>query len=308
MAEPVREDDLLARIRERSLDLVGVTGGAVVVGPGDDCAVVRTPAGGLLLLTVDQLVVGRHIDADAPVDLMARKAVARSVSDIAAMGGSPSWALATALLPSGYRGADELFDRMSHWARHWGCPLVGGDIATGGGPLSLTVTVGGVMAEGVAPVLRSGARAGDLIWLTGPVGGSLESGRHALFEPRLEHGRRAARAGAHAMIDLSDGLGKDAARIGAASGVVLEIEASRLPVSDHCPDWRQAAGDGEDYELLICAPAGPSGAAPFGGVEPELIGPVGRVRAPGAGEKPGAVILDPGGVAHDASALGWEHR
>lgn len=304
----MREDELLARIRARSADLAGVTGGAVVVGPGDDCAVVRSPGGGLLLLTVDQLVVGRHIDADAPIDLMARKAVARSVSDIASMGGVPAWALATALLPSGYRWADELFDRMSHWARHWGAPLVGGDLATGDGPLSLSVTIGGAMPEGVAPVLRSGARVGDQIWLTGQVGGSLESGWHALFEPRLEHGQRAARGGAHAMIDLSDGLGKDAARVGVASGVVLEIEAAALPVSHHCRDWRHAAGAGEDYELLICSPPQAGGQPPFVGVEPELIGPVGLVRAPKAGESPGAVILDPHGVPHDASALGWEHR
>ncbi len=307
MGDPVREDELLERIRRRSADLAEAFGGVVVVGPGDDCAVVRTPGGGELLLTVDQLVVGRHVEPDAGVDLIARKAIARSVSDIAAMGGSPVWAMATGLLPRSYQDADALFDRMSHWARHWGCPLVGGDIATGDGPLSLTVTVAGQMQDGSAPVLRSGAREGDLVWLTGQVGGSLESGWHALFEPRLEHGRRAAAAGVHAMIDLSDGLGKDAARVGRASGVVLELEAAGLPISHRCADWREAAGSGEDYELLICAPAGVEGEPPFGGVLPELLGPVGRVRAPGPGEAPGAVIIDPHGEAHDAAGLGWEH-
>ncbi len=308
MPPPMREDELLARIRDRSAGLEKAPGGLVVVGPGDDCAVVRTPGGAQLLLTVDQLVIGRHINAGAPIDLIARKAVARSVSDIAAMGGTPTWAMATGLLPHEYAHADELFDRMSHWARHWGCPLVGGDIATGEGPLSLTVTIAGEMGEGAAPVLRSGARAGDMLWITGRVGGSLESGWHALFEPRLEHGQRAARAGAHAMIDISDGLGKDASRVGAASGVVLEIDAARLPISEHCKDWREAAGAGEDYELLICAPAGQGGGAPFGGVEPALLGPIGRVRASGDGEAPGAVILDDRGGVHDASGFGWEHR
>lgn len=303
----MREDELLARIAERSAGLGDLTGGRVVVGPGDDCAVVRTPGGGLLLLTVDQLVVGRHVEPDAPIDLIARKAIARSVSDIAAMGAAPVWSLGTGLLPHDFAHADELFERMSHWAKHWGCPLIGGDIATSDGPLSLTVTVAGEMAEGVEPVLRSGARAGDEIWLTGRVGGSLESGWHALFEPRLEHGRRAALAGAHAMIDLSDGLGKDAARVGRASGVVLEIEAAKLPISRRCRDWREAVGAGEDYELLICAPAGREGRPPFAGVEPELIGPVGVVRTPGPGQTPGAVITDPHGRTHDAAGFGWEH-
>lgn len=312
----MRESELLGHIYARSADLAGIAGefGSIEVGPGDDCAVVRTPDGRRLLIGVDQLVAGRHFEAsmletDEGIDLVARKAVARSVSDIAAMGGAPCWGLATALLPDGFGPADALFDAMARWARHWGCPLIGGDIASGRGPLSLTVTIAGFMPWDTAPLLRSGARPGDEIWLTGQVGGSFESGWHLRFEPRLEAGQMAARSRRiRAAIDLSDGLGRDAARIGAASGTVLELRAASLPVSHRCTDWRQAAGEGEDYELLLCAlPRHPEVDAPPIGVQPPLLGPVGVVRAPRGGEKPGAVIVDAHGTGHDAADLGWNH-
>ncbi|GAB4387178.1 MAG: thiamine-phosphate kinase [Phycisphaerales bacterium] len=263
----------------------------------------------MLLLTVDQLVEGRHFEPDTPVDLVARKAVARSVSDIAAMGGRPSWALATAALPDRYTHADELFDAMARWARHWHCPLIGGDIAFAPGPLSLGVTVCGRMEPGSEPLLRSGARVGDELWLTGPIGASLESGWHLRFEPRVEAGAAAAASGiVHAAIDLSDGLGRDAARVGAASGVRLEIDAGRLPMRERGLDWTLAVRQGEDYELLLAV--GPhrteTGALPLR-AEPELVGPVGRVRSCRAGELPGATIIDTDGREHDAGEMGWDH-
>lgn len=298
----MRESDLLQHIARRSADLHGLSGsfGQIVTGPGDDCAVVRTRSGDLLLITVDQVVEDRHFAPDMPLDLIARKAVARSVSDIAAMGGVPAWGLATGLLPSGYPHGDALFDAMARWARHWGCPLIGGDIATGSERLSLTVTIAGTMAPGQDPVLRSGAKPGDVLWLTGALGNSFASGRHASFEPRLRQGQWAAVVGAHAMIDLSDGLGRDAGRIGVASGVRLVIDAGSLPLHEGCTDWRQAVREGEDYELLIALPVG---------VEPQegLAGPVGRVEAAGPNEQGGAWIRDEGGIEHDASGLGWDH-
>ena len=298
----MRESDLLQHIARRSADLHGLSGsfGQIVTGPGDDCAVVRTASGNLLLITVDQVVEDRHFAPDMPLDLIARKAVARSVSDIAAMGGVPAWGLATGLLPSGYPHGDALFDAMARWARHWGCPLIGGDIATGSERLNLTVTIAGTMAPGHAPVLRSGAKPGDGLWLSGALGNSFASGRHASFEPRLRQGQWAAAVGAHAMIDLSDGLGRDAGRVGVASGVRLMIEAGSLPLHEGCIDWRQAAAEGEDYELLIALPEG---------VEPleGLAGPVGRVEAAGPHEQGGAWIRDEGGIEHDASGLGWDH-
>ncbi len=332
----MRESDLLRHIADRSGDLFGLSGafGQVVVGPGDDCAVVRTASGNVLLLTVDQLVEGRHFEPGTSIDLIARKAVARSVSDIAAMGGRPSWGLATGLLPDGFAHADELFDAMAKWARHWGCPLIGGDIAFGTKepapegratrmPLSLTVTVCGWMEHGAAPLLRSGAQVGDELWLTGQVGGSFESGWHLRFEPRIEAGVAAAASGkVHAAIDLSDGLGRDAARVGDASGVRLEIFASTLPISHRCADWVHAVREGEDYELLLAT--GPTSLAhseghtgrtpgalapvppPFA-AEPGLLGPIGRVRACRAGETPGATIIDAHGREHEAGEMGWDH-
>ena len=321
------EADLLAHIHDRSRDLTNLAGhfGEVVVGPGDDCAVIREPgteedSGGLLVIGVDQLIEGRHYEPGTDLDLIARKSVARAVSDLAAMGARPAWGLATGILPAGYEHGDELFDAMAKWARHFGCPLIGGDIAFGDArtPLLLTVTAAGRMDPGLDPVLRSGAREHDEIWLTGQVGGSFESGWHLRFEPRIEAGLAAAAyrtpgsARTHAMIDLSDGLGRDASRVGAASGVRLEIDAARLPINHRCESWREAVSEGEDYELLICVSprhpeidGPPFGYGPTNG--PGLLGPIGRVRACREGESPGATIIDPHGVEHDASELGWDH-
>lgn len=299
----MRESELLDHIAARSIGLTAGPGWAVEVGPGDDCAVMRDSSGGLVLLTVDQLVEGRHFTAGTDLDLIARKAVARSVSDIAAMGGTPAWGLATGLLPKGYAQGDALFDAMARWARHWSCPLVGGDVATHASadhPLTLTVTIGGSMPAGHTPVLRSGARSGDQVWLTGPVGGSFESGRHLSFEPRLAAGLAASRVGSGvtAMMDLSDGLGRDSDRIARASGVVIEIEASLVPLHAGVRGWRQGISEGEDYELVLMAAAPPQ--------IPGLLGPIGRARACVAGETPGAFIVEEG-TAHSARDLGWDH-
>ncbi|MBO6514557.1 MAG: thiamine-monophosphate kinase, partial [Phycisphaerales bacterium] len=224
----MNESQLHEHIYTRSAGLANLTLGRVVVGPGDDCAVLESPSGELALLTVDQLVEGRHFEPGTDLDLIARKSIARSVSDIAAMGGVPNWSLATGVLPKEYPNADQLFDAMHKWASHWNCPIIGGDIASHSSPdhpLTLTVTVGGSMLDDSKPVVRSGAQPGDLLYLTGQVGGSFESGWHLLFEPRLDAGRWASQTGVHAMMDLSDGLGRDADRIAKASGVVIEIEA-----------------------------------------------------------------------------------
>ncbi len=307
MKQTPGESELLEHIYQRSAGLPGLSGafGEVVVGPGDDCAVVREPGGGLLLIGVDQLVAGRHFDPETPIDLVARKAVARAVSDIAAMGGRPCWGLAAGVLPHGFDRSDALFDAMAEWAGHWGCPLIGGDIAFGPGPLTLSVTVAGRMDPGTPPLLRSGARPGDELWLTGQIGGSLPSGWHLRFEPRLDAGVTAAASGVvHAAIDLSDGLGRDADRVGRASGVRLEIDAAKLPASHHCRGWHDACREGEDYELLLVAEPG---SGPPIDADPPLIGPIGTARACRVGERPGAVIIDPHGRAHDASAMGWDH-
>ncbi len=312
----MRESDLLHHIRCRSADLTGLAGsfGEIVVGPGDDCAVIREPGGGLLVIGVDQLVEGRHFEAGTAIDLIARKAVARAVSDLAAMGARPAWGMATGLLPAADGEADELFDAMAKWARYFGCPLIGGDIAVGGGigsenrsTLSLTVTAAGRMDGGATPMLRSGAQAGDDLWLTGPIGASFESGRHLSFEPRVAAGLAAAASGrVHAAIDISDGLGRDAARVGEASGVVLELDVARIPVNPRCKDWREAVSAGEDYELLLVAAPNHNGTPPIT-TDPPLMGPIGRVVANEGSMPAGAVVVDENGIRIDISEFGWDH-
>ena len=301
----MNESTLHSHIYARS-NALRLGAGELLVGPGDDCAVIKTPSSDIQLLTVDQLVEGRHFEPSTDLDLIARKAIARSVSDIAAMGGQPDWALATGVLPKDYPTANALFDAMSRWANHWSCPLIGGDIASHNSndhPLTLTVTVGGAMPEGSVPTLRSGAKGGDLLYVTGQIGGSFESGWHLRFEPRLEVGEWASKTKAHAMIDLSDGLGRDAHRIATASGVRIELDATKLPISHRCNDWHAAVSEGEDYELLIALPPD----HPMDECPTPLLGPIGSVHACKPDQSPAAIIIDAYGNPHDASAMGWDH-
>jgi thiamine-monophosphate kinase len=298
----MREDDLLEHIRQRSADLWG--SGVVLVGPGDDAAVLNLGPGPSVF-TVDQLIAGRHFDPQStPIELVARKAMARSVSDIAAMAATPVAALATCCMPSDYPHALELAEHLSRWARHYGCPLVGGDIATSPGPLVLTTTVIGTLGQGDAPVLRSGARAGDVLCMTGRVGGSLASGRHLTFEPRTREAlwlRRTLGDSLHAMIDVSDGLGLDTSRLARASGVRVDIDRARAPLHPDAGAWDRAFQDGEDYELVFAVAPGASvpRECPESGVEISVIG---RVSA-GAG----CFTTGERGAMIDLSRSGWDH-
>jgi len=296
----MRESELLALIELRSQDLPA----PVLVGPGDDAAVLLFGAA-QVLVTVDQLVEGRHYDPEsATLDQIARKAMARGVSDIAAMGGRPACAFAAASLRAGFTEADELFERMSFWANTWSCPLAGGDIAVVDGPTVLSVTVLGSPHPGRGAVLRRTARPGDRLMVTGRLGGSLESGRHLAFDPRLQEAawlcdELGDRLGA--MIDLSDGLGLDAARIAKASGVRIEIDAESLPLHDEMRgDWKSAISAGEDYELCFTVAGDPpAGAAP----NETPVAAIGRVL-----EGEGCFVRTGAGELIDVSHLGWDHH
>lgn len=301
----MRESELLAHIYQRTSGNLSPEA-PVRVGPGDDCAVVDLASGSLL--TVDHLIEGRHFPAapSAPSpDLIARKAVARSISDIAAMGGRPVCALAAACLPQGYSNAVALFDAVHHWGRHWNCPVVGGDIAINPGPLALTITVIGAAHPKRGPVLRSTAQLGDDVYITGRAGNSFHSGRHLTFEPRLDEaaflcdhlGDRL-----HAMIDVSDGIGRDAARIADASNVGIELTAADLPLHADCPSWESALHDGEDYELLFCAAPGVAIPATIG---PQAT-PVTRIGRIIAGSE--AVAIAPDARRIDIRNMGWDHQ
>lgn len=281
----------------------------VIVPSGDDLAGVTTA--GAVLTGVDQLVAGRHFDpATASLDEIGWKAVARCVSDIAAMAGSPLATLAAVVLPCDWSEtrAKGLFDAVDLAARRLDAPLVGGDIAihpANDGPLTLSITV--LAAPGPAgPVRRGGARDGDRIVVTGRFGGSLEPdgrGRHLRPEPRV--GVALALASTlgddlHAAIDVSDGLGRDAARIASASGLDLELEADRIPCHDGL-NWRRAVGDGEDYELILAVDAHADVPASVDGV---ALTEIGRARDRGDGGR--AWVLR----AHDrvdVSESGWDH-
>lgn len=271
----------------------------ILVGPGDDCAVIQTE-GTPLLLTVDQLIEGVHYHPDRPLADIAEAAIARSVSDIAAMGGAPTHALATAALGRSFdqQRASELFDLMAASATRHSCPLIGGDIATTDGPTLLTVTMLGAPHQARGPVLRSGAQAGDLVCVTGPLGAALASGWTRIPEPRVALAQQLCdRLGEnlHAMIDISDGLGRDAGRIAERSMVAIELDADRIPIANGVHSWREAIAAGEDYELCFTCSAPPPGSLG--------CGIVGRVT-----EGEGCTVRTPDGETLDAAQLGWDHQ
>ena len=234
----------------------------IPIGIGDDCAGLRLPAGKVTLVTTDMLVAGVHfLPEEATPRQIGHKAIARGLSDIAAMAGE-AVAVVVALAapkntPSEY--LRELFTGMKTAADALDVSIIGGDIATGDLPLTLTVTAFGTGTEGYI-ALRSGARTGDQIMVTGELGGSL-LGKHLSFLPRLDEAIWLREAvSLHAMIDISDGLSTDAAHISEESGVAIELRAEAIPLSDAARRMAGQSGrttlehalhDGEDYKLLF---------------------------------------------------------
>jgi thiamine-monophosphate kinase len=238
------ELDLLKWIHAR----VGERGGAIVVDSGDDAAVLKIGRE-RILFKVDSVIEGVHfVRATRPEDI-GYKALARPLSDIAAMGGEPVAAMAAAVLPRTW--PLDRAKRLQKGMERLGVPIVGGDIATHRGPLSLSVSVMGDM-KGAAPVLRKGARPGDLLLVTGSLGGSIR-GKHLRFKPRLAEGQLfATKSRVHAMIDISDGLARDLGHLCEAGTVGAELQSTRIPVS-RGSTLDGALHDGEDYELLAAA-------------------------------------------------------
>ena len=229
------------------------TGPSVVKGIGDDCAVLEGFDRRLKLFASDLLVEGVHFTKDSPGIQVGWKALAVNVSDLAAMGGGapPRQAVISLGLPRAtpISFVDGLYRGLRRCAKMFDVDLVGGDT------VRAPVTVVNVAILGEANkgsvVYRSGARPGDALLVTGRLGGSLKSGRHLRFRPRLREAQAlTARAKLHAMMDLSDGLGPDLLKMCEASGVSAVLESARIPRSAGC-SLDQALNDGEDFELLI---------------------------------------------------------
>lgn len=225
----------------------------VIAGPGDDCAVVETGEGGWQLLKTDCVVEGVHFVPGTDPPLVGRKAMNRVLSDLAAMGGRPAHALVTIAVEAGRSFAEVecWYAGMIAAAEEGGCGIVGGETSrlpvTGA---MITVAMTGTV-DPAQCVFRSGAKPGDLIVVTGKLGGSFASGRHLTFTPRLREAQwLVAHAKPTAMMDLSDGLGSDLPRLVAASGVGFRIDEMILPCHDGV-STEEAIRDGEDYELLM---------------------------------------------------------
>lgn len=224
----------------------------VLIGIGDDAALVRAHKRDILLAT-DMLIEDRHFKrSEADPEEIGRKALAVNVSDMAAMGGRPTHAVVALGLPGRTRESylRRLYRGMTDYAREEGFTIVGGD-TNRSDKLILAAAMTGE-TYGPRALTRSGARPGDLIFVTGQLGGSYRSRKHLHFKPRLAEARfLATRYSVGAMMDLSDGLGSDLRRICEQSGTGARVWLSALPVSEHAKNARAALTDGEDFELLF---------------------------------------------------------
>jgi len=216
---------------------------------GDDCAVLPMSETHDMVLTSDPLIENVHFTDDATPEQIANKAVGRVLSDFAAMGAEPQYLLINVVAPpeQPFQTLEKIYAEFSNLWKKYGVEIVGGDLAQGPA-LELHVFGVGRVPKGTA-LLRSGAKLGDLIYVTGPLGGAQTSGKHLTFEPRLEWGKALRESGdVTSMMDISDGLATDLRHILKASGVGAEIDSSKVP---RVGNLEEALLDGEDFELLF---------------------------------------------------------
>jgi thiamine-monophosphate kinase len=325
------EFELLAKLRER----LPPNGPRIELGSGDDAAI--TVPGGATATSVDAIVEGVHFRREeAGLETVGRKALSTALSDLAAMGAEPGEAYVVLGAPPELREEEfvALLDGLLGVASATGTTLAGGDL-TRAPVLTLAVTVVGHAARAEDLVTRGGARPGDLLVLTGELGGAA-AGRRLLEDPalasavpentaealrdrqldptpRLRAGRALAAAGAGAMIDLSDGLAGDAGHLARAGGVSLQIDATALPLAEGVAEIAAAAGQdplrlavsgGEDYELLAALPPGnlEQASRTLGEAGETTLTPIGEVEV-GEGVEirlPGGGLLEVRGHDHFA--------
>jgi len=312
------EDELIEAIRR----VLSGPGPEVIVGPGDDAAVLDAPSG-QLVLTADALIEGVHFDLGfTSARDLGYKAVVVNVSDIAAMGASPRAAVVTLALSPQLEAAwvMELYGGMREAADEYALWIVGGDL-TRGDLVALSVTVAGDVSPGRA-VTRSGARPGDLVAVTGTLGASAgglrvaaggrvrtETDRallraHLRPAARVGEGAVLARHGATSMMDVSDGLAKDLVRLAAASGVRARLRIADVPVADGATE-AEALGGGEDYELLVTLPGLPTLEAAVAELRDAYGVGLTRIGDVEAGD--GVVALGDDGVERALDPTGWDH-
>jgi thiamine-monophosphate kinase len=323
------ENSILERIQARFADLTkSAAGRSLLLEMGDDAALFRPKVGFETILTCDWFLEGTHfLRAKHPPDSVGWKCLVRALSDVAAMGGVPRCFLLSLALPESHAGRwlDALLGGLRRASRKFACTLAGGD-TTRRREILINVTIVGEVRNARA-ILRSGARAGDRIYVTGHVG-EAELGlrilrrskrqvrpsnpflkKHLYPEPRLALGQWLAEKGlATAMMDLSDGLSSDLPRLCAASGVGARVEIAKLPVvqvpgADRKPGvdpLQLALHGGDDYELLFTVSPEKSRVLPrtFGGVG---LTPIGRIT-----EKQELIVLEENSRERHLVAGGWD--
>ncbi len=308
------EKSLIERIRRRARG-----GSAVVAGIGDDCAVLRVPAGHELLVTTDFTLENVHFRREwHPPEVVGWRCLTRGLSDIAAMGGEPRAAFLSLAVPSEapQKWVDRFLAGLLEAAEQFRVPLAGGDTAQSAGGIQADIVVVGSVPKGKA-VLRSGARPGDRVYVTGELGGSAaaierlreEKVRAADYErhfrpmARVQAGQWLRRRElASAMIDVSDGLSTDLEHICEESGVGAEVEAGAIPRARvgrpvETVGLDLALHGGEDYELLFTSAK--EAPAKLAGVPVTRIGRITLAR--------GMVLVEENGRRRKLAARGWEH-
>jgi thiamine-monophosphate kinase len=275
----------------------------VRIGPGDDCALLdwKSPS---CLLTVDVLLEGRHfVLEEVGPRRVGRKAMAVNLSDIAAMAGRPIAAVVGVALPTAGGGqiAEQLYLGMRDIADEFNTAIVGGDTNSWDGPLVISVTLLGEPV-GRGPVTRAGAKPGDWLLVTGPLGGSV-AGKHLDFIPRIREAIQLnAVAELHAMIDISDGLAADVHHICEESrcGAVLRAEA--IPLAPAAKSLENALSDGEDFELALAV-------SPEDGAKLLRDQPVAGIQLAHVGEFiADGFWLEEKGVRRPLEPRGWVHE
>jgi len=277
------------------------TDSSVIRGIGDDCAVVDAGAKGYTLMTCDMIVEGVDFGKGEDPALVGRKALAISLSDIAACGGIPRYALVTLGLPRGFAVAavDGIYQGMTRLAREFQVNIVGGDISRTPA-LTIDLSLYGTV-EKKNLVLRDGARVGDVIFVTGSFGGSIK-GKHLRFIPRVKEARfLVANHKVNAMIDCSDGLVQDLRHIMSGSKTGCVLFESAIPFSKDCRGIDDALYSGEDFELIFTV-SRKEGAALMRHARGRFT-PVGVV----VPEREGLHILTTDGAARGLAVGGYRH-